>query len=95
MSCLPDPPPPLNIAGTKCRELQSRDSPTLRVVHVLVRQQIGGGGGGGYADTSLVQVGLCSAVVLYDLIDPRGNHHGFSMRLDLHLDKGGEAGIHC
>ena len=45
--------------------------------------------------TGLVQVGLCSVVVLYDLIDHEGKIHAFSMRLDLHMDKGGEAGIHC
>jgi len=44
--------------------------------------------------TSLVAVGKCAAVLLYDLIK-NGTHHGFSMRLNIHMDAGGEAGIHC
>lgn len=44
--------------------------------------------------TSLVPVGKCSAVLLYDIIK-NGTHHGFSMRIDIHADAGGETGIHC
>ena len=50
------------------------------------------------AYTSLVQVGRCQAVLLYDLVDTTGSskqHFGFSMQIDIHMDRGGEAGIHC
>ena len=48
------------------------------------------------ADTALIQTGLCSAVVLYDLTNSHSaGRHGFSMRIDIHLDEGGEAGVHC
>lgn len=47
------------------------------------------------AYTALIQTGKCSAVVLYDLSRKSTGRQGFSMRIDIHLDEGGEAGIHC
>ena len=44
--------------------------------------------------TSLVPVGRCSAVVLYDLFDG-ADRMAFSLRLDFHQDVDGEIGIHC
>ena len=44
--------------------------------------------------TSLVPVGRCSAVVLYDLLDG-ADRMAFSLRLDFHQDVDGEIGIHC
>lgn len=47
------------------------------------------------AYTSLVQVGKCNAVLLYDVVDAQKKHFAYSIQIDIHMDRGGEAGIHC
>ena len=61
---------------------------------------ITGTGHGGVTITSgqtrVVPVAKCSVVVLYDVVDGAGGGlRSFAMRVDLHLDAGGEAGVHC
>jgi hypothetical protein len=51
------------------------------------------------AYTSLVKVAKCKAVLLYDLAVGEGKDGqkfvGYSMQIDLHIDAGGETGVHC
>jgi hypothetical protein len=63
------------------------------------------------AYTALVPVGRCSAVLLYGLqtaaataagevrrsgkLGTAKGGLGFAMRIEIHLDEGGEAGVHC